>query len=240
MPGTALGAPAHVRGGEPSLGESSLAGLENLTLEKMLLHCFQRGSGKAVPAPGCSGQSLAGWGCCGSQGCCPEIGLPQQEPCCSLLFFPPKGRFAPRAQFRQSGRAEGNTPSPCPAASASPSPPPGQPGQRRPGNSPRHFCTALGYGKGRGETFRGGSAPRITSKTPRATSLQGHSSTAGPTASKSSLREGAPAPAPFPGKPWPRAAGRGCRHRSPLPSRELSIPSCQPGPGASERGRRQV
>lgn len=88
--------------------------------------------------------------------------------------------------------------------------------------------------------FGGGSAPRITSKTPRATSLQGHSSTAGPTASKSSLREGAPAPAPFPGKPWPRAAGRGCRHRSPLPSRELSIPSCQPGPGASERGRRQV
>lgn len=95
MPGTAQGAPAHVRGGEPSLGESSLAGLENLTLEKMLLHCFQRGSGKAVPAPGCSGQSLAGWGCCGSQGCCPEIGLPQQEPCCSLLFFPRRDALPP-------------------------------------------------------------------------------------------------------------------------------------------------
>lgn len=154
--GTAQGAPAQVRGAEPSLGESSLAGLENLILEKMLLHCFQSGAGKAVPAPGCSGQSLAGWGCWGSQGCCPETGVPQQEPCCSLLLFPPKGRFAPRAQFGQLGRAEGNTPSPCPAASASPPPPPGQPGQRQPGNSPRHSCTALEYGKGSGETFRRG------------------------------------------------------------------------------------
>lgn len=238
--GTAQGAPAQVRGAEPSLGESSLVGLENLILEKMLLHCFQSGAGKVVPAPGCSGQSLAGWGCWGSQGCCPETGVPQQEPCCSLLLFPPRDALPPELS---SGNWDGQKET-RPARALRPARPhrhhqgslAKDSRETHPGTPAQHWNTEREAER----PFGGGSASRITSKAPRATSLQGHSSTAGPTASKSSLRERAPAPAPFPGNPWPRGAGRAARHRSPPPSRELSIPGCQPGPGASERGRGQV